>query len=322
MAKVPHMIYNPAAGKGRAGKRLTRVQDLLHKVGFQYELTITEAPGHALALSRRLAEDGCPLVVAAGGDGTINEVINGLMEARVNGSRPALGVLPIGTGNDFAYGADIPAGLEDAAAALAANRRRAIDVGRVTGGNFPQGRYFGNGIGMGFDAVVSFEAAKMKRVKGALSYLAAVWNTIFLYSKAPVYEVDLDGRQVRQPFLMISTMNGRRLGGMFMVAPNGSNSDGLFDVCLAGQVSQLGIVAMVPRFLKGTQAQHPAVEIARARRLHVRAVEGSIPAHADGETICTAAEELTIELLPGALEVVSQAEAPGGQGAAGRCRSD
>jgi diacylglycerol kinase (ATP) len=307
MAQQPHMIYNPAAGKGRAGKILPQIKELLQKHGIAHDLTLTEGPGHALELSQKLAEEGCPLVVAAGGDGTVNEVINGLMQARVNGSgRPALGVLPVGRGNDFAYGVDIPLDLDEACKVLAQNVHCSIDIGHVVGGDYPQGRYFGNGIGLGFDAVVGFEAAKMIHIKGFLSYLAAVWNTIFIYSNAPVYEITYNDQQVQKPFLMVSTMNGQRLGGMFMVAPDGNTTDGVFDVCMAGKISQLGILGVVPMFIKGTQAEHPEVMIMRTKKLHIRAVQGTIPAHADGETVCTAGHELSIELLPSMLEVVTR----------------
>ncbi|MGE5223154.1 MAG: diacylglycerol/lipid kinase family protein [Omnitrophica WOR_2 bacterium] len=302
-----HILYNPAADKGRARKILPQVKELLQKYGIGYDLTLTERPGHAVELSRELAEAGCPLVVAAGGDGTVNEVINGLMRANLNGNRPpALGVLPIGRGNDFAYGAGIPSRLPEACETLAHNLRCPIDIGRVVGGDYPQGRYFGNGIGLGFDAVVGFEAARMTHITGFLSYLAAVWNTIFIYSKAPVYEVSYNDQQVQKPFLMVSAMNGRRLGGLFMVTPDGKTSDGMFDVCMTGKISQLGILGVVPKFIKGTQAQHPEVKIERTHKIHIRAVEGTIPAHADGETICTAGHELSIELLPSALEVVTR----------------
>jgi YegS/Rv2252/BmrU family lipid kinase len=307
MAQRPYIIYNPAADKRRAGIILPQVKELLQKHGVAYDLTLTEGPGHALELSQKLAEEGCSLVVAAGGDGTVNEVINGLMQARPNGSsRPALGVLPIGRGNDFAYGAGIPGELDGACEALAHNTRCLIDIGRVVGGDYPQGRFFGNGVGLGFDAVVGFEAAKMTHVKGILSYLAAVWNTIFIYSNAPIYEITYNDQRLQKPFLMVSTMNGRRLGGMFMVAPDGKTSDGMFDVCMAGKISQLGILGLVPKFIKGTQAEHPEVTIVRTNKIRIRAVEGTIPAHADGETICTAGHELSIELLPSALEVITR----------------
>lgn len=308
MVQQPHIIYNPAAGKGRAGTILPQVKTLLQKHRFDHQMTLTQGQGHALELSQKLAEEGCPLVVAAGGDGTVNEVINGLMQAKTNGAGPAaLGVLPVGRGNDFAYGAGVPHDLEEACEVLARSKTCRIDIGRVVGGDFPQGRYFGNGIGLGFDAVVGFEAAKMTHVKGFFSYLAAVWNTIFIYSKAPVYEVSYNGQQMTKPFLMISTMNGRRLGGIFMVAPDSQIGDGLFDVCMAGKISQLGILGVVPKFIKGTQAEHPEVTIVRAKKITIRAIDGTIPAHADGETICTAGQELSIELLPSVLEVVTRA---------------
>lgn len=307
MTLKPHVIYNPAAGKGRAGKILPRVQALLREHGFSGELTLTERPGHALELSRWLAEAGCPLVVAAGGDGTVNEVINGLMQAPTGDrGRATLGVIPVGRGNDFAFGAGIPLALEDACEVVARGMPCPVDIGRVSGDAVPQGRYFGNGIGLGFDAVVNLEASKMTRLKGILSYLAALWKTIWIYYKAPVYEVRYDDRREQRPFLMITTMIGRRLGGLFLVAPRGKNADGMFDVCLAGQVSQLGILGVVPLFIRGTQERHPQVKMVQAKTLHVRAVQGSIPAHADGEMICTAGRELSIELQPAALAVMTR----------------
>ena len=206
-------------------------------------------------------------------------------------------MLPVGRGNDFAYGVGIPGGLEEACEALAYNTPSPIDIGLVTGGDYPQGRYFGNGIGLGFDAVVGFEAAKMTYVKGALSYLAAVVNTIFIYSNPPVYEITFNDQKVKNSFLMVSAMNGQRLGGMFMVTPDGDPCDGLLDVCMAGKISQLGILGVVPKFIKGTQAEHPEVTIVRTNKLHIRALEGTIPAHADGETVCTAGQELLIEMI-------------------------
>jgi diacylglycerol kinase (ATP) len=307
LTPLPKLIYNPTANKGGAGEHLAQVQALLEKHGFAYDLVLTTGPGHALELARQAAEAGCPLVIAAGGDGTVNEVLNGLMSAQVEvGVRPALAVLPVGRGNDFSFGMKIPQLLEEAVDALAAGQRQRIDVGRVVGGFFPQGRYFGNGIGLGFDAVVGFEAAKITWLHGAASYLAALVRTISLYAKAPVYEVLLDGEKIQQPFLMISIMNGTRMGGAFHMAPDSNPSDGQFDLCMVGQVPQIRILPVALKFISGTHTTHPAVRMARARKIAVRAVQGSIPAHADGETVCTAGQELTAEIIPGALEVVTR----------------
>ncbi len=308
MNQKTKLIYNPAAGKGSAGKNLPSVQSQLAGHAFDYDLTLTEGPGHAQTLARQAAESGCELVVAAGGDGTINETINGLMLAELNGSpRPALGVLPIGRGNDFAYGMHIPLELQAAVDVLAQGRRRTIDIGRVTGGDHPQGRYFGNGVGLGFDTVVGFEAAKIQWIHGPATYLVALVRTIFLYSKAPVYEIIMDGgAPVQRAFLMVSIMNGTRMGGSFHMAPDGDPGDGAFDLCLAGQVPQIKILPLAIKFIGGTQKEHPAVQMLRARQVSIRAITGSIPAHADGETVCTAGSALSIELFPAALDVVTQ----------------
>lgn len=314
MPLKPKIIYNPTAGKGSAGKILPKVQALLRECGFDYDLTLTEGPGHALDLSRQAAEEGRPLVVAAGGDGTANETINGLMQANTDGNgngcgngpgRTALGVLPIGRGNDFAFGVGVPQDIGRACDNLIHGQRRRIDIGRVTGGDFPQGRYFGNGVGLGFDTVVGFEAAKIKWLTGAASYLAALVKTIFLYAHAPVYELVLDGATQQRPFLMVSVMNGRRMGGLFLMAPEGQPGDGMFDLCLAGQVSQIRILPLALTFISGKQGANSAVQMLRARQVSIRAIEGAIPGHADGETLCTAGQSLSIELCPGALEVIS-----------------
>jgi len=300
------LIYNPTAGKGNAGKIFPKVQALLAERGIEYDVYFTEGINHAFDLARQASEESSSMIIAAGGDGTINEVINGLMHAKLDGKkRPALGVLPVGRGNDFAYGMNIPTELSDAIDALAQGNRRTTDVGRVSGGDYPEGRYFGNGVGLGFDTVLGFEAAKLKWLHGGASYLVALARTMFIYSKAPVYEIILDdGETVQQAFLMVSVMNGSRLGGSFHVTPDGNPEDGFFDLCLTGQVPQLNILPLAAKFLSGTQNEHPAVKMTRARKVTIRAVEGSIPAHADGETICTAGQMLTIDLYPGALEVV------------------
>ena len=300
------LIYNSRAGNGVAAGKLGHVQELLRQAGIDFDLAITDRPGHAIQLARQAGEDGYAVVIAAGGDGTVNEVVNGLMQAKLNGSgRPVLAVLPVGRGNDFAYGVGIPLETAAAVSVLAGGHRRKIDLGRFVGGDYPQGRYFANGIGLGFDTVVGFEAAKFRWLHGAASYLAALVRTIFLYAKAPVYEIVMDGETLHQPFLMVSIMNGRRIGGSFYMTPDSDPADGTFDLCLAGQVSQLAILPLAIKFFSGTQGKHPAVRMAKARQVSVRAIQGTIPAHADGETICTAGQELFVELIPGSLEVIT-----------------
>ncbi|MCX7682931.1 MAG: YegS/Rv2252/BmrU family lipid kinase, partial [Anaerolineae bacterium] len=230
------VILNPAARRGTGVQSLPRIKRLLAEQGLEFDLVCTERPWHAAELAREAAQDGYDVIVAAGGDGTVNEVINGLMTVPSNSGndgRPALGVLCVGQGNDFAYGTGIPLDLEAACQALARGHRRRVDVGRVVGDGYPKGRYFGNGIGIGFDAVVGFEASRMTRLSGFPAYLVAVLKTVFLYYKAPLSRIEYDDQTIVQPSLMVSIMNGRRMGGGFYMAPDGEPDDGRFDLCIA-----------------------------------------------------------------------------------------
>jgi diacylglycerol kinase (ATP) len=235
------------------------------------------------------------------------------MQARTAGAGSAtMGVICVGRGNDFAYSMGIPTEVAAGCQSVAQGRKRTIDVGHVTGGLYPQGRYFGNGVGIGFDAVVGFEALKLKRLHGFASYLVAALKTITLFPLGPVVNIEYDGESVAQRSLMVSIMNGTRLGGGFMMAPGGRSDDGLFDLCIAGQVSRLRILALIPRFMAGTQATHPAIATAQARKVRVTSLEGPLPAHADGETLCTEGQQLEIALLPGQIDLIS--ELPGKAG--------
>lgn len=305
----PILIYNPIAGQGNALKRLPEVEALLVQHNFAYDLVLTDKPGAALSLAKVAAEEGRPLIIAAGGDGTVNEVINGIMQADLQTQpRPVMAVLPVGRGNDFSFGIGIENKILPAIEVLVKHKLTLLDVGLVSGGDYPQGRYFGNGVGVGFDTVVGFEAAKITWLHGIASYLVALIRTIFLYAHAPIYELNLDGTIVQQPFLLVSVMNGRRMGGSFMMAPHGRHGDGQFDLCLAGDIAQSRILTVATKFMSGTQEKDPAVRLARAKTISITAQDSRIPAHADGETICTSATNLKIEIVPAALWVVTNLE--------------
>jgi YegS/Rv2252/BmrU family lipid kinase len=299
------IIVNPISGRGEGKADIPRAEALLRTLGIPFDLVCTERPMHAVTLARAAAAEGYGVVVAMGGDGTANEVLNGLIQARLAGEgTAAMGIIAVGQGNDFADGIGVPHGLEASCRVLAAGRRRRIDAGKVTGELFPEGRFFGNGIGIGFDAVVGLEAAKLTWLSGFPCYLVAALKTIFLYYHAPLLRITYDGGALEQPSLMVSVMNGRRMGGAFHMTPQSKNDDGRFTVCLAGEVSRLGIFLLIPRFIRGNQAGHPAIRFFDTARLSVRALRGSLTAHADGETLCTEGESLAAEMLPQAIEVV------------------
>jgi YegS/Rv2252/BmrU family lipid kinase len=299
------IIVNPTSGRGSAGRAVPQIDNLLREHGLDFEIVKTEYPWHAAELAREAAADGFNVVVAAGGDGTVNETINGLMGAKEAGSAlPALGVLSVGRGNDFAFSMGIPAELEAGCKALANDQRRSIDIGRVVGGLYPQGRYFGNGVGIGFDAVVGFEALKLKRLHGFPSYLVAALKTIFLYFHAPQVKITFGDESRELPALMVSVMNGQRMGGGFMMAPQGRSDDGLLNVCIVQQVSRPQMFSLIAKFMGGTQDADPAVQRIHTRQLLVTARQGVLPAHADGETLCVDGNELSVTLLPNQIDLI------------------
>ena len=299
------IIVNPTSGRGTGEASIPRIEQFLGDADLTFDLVRTERPWHAAELAHQSVADGFDVIVSAGGDGTANEIINGLMRAKDAGiGTAAMAVLTVGRGNDFAFSNGIPTELEAACHTLVRDKRSTIDIGRVTGGLYPEGRYFGNGVGIGFDAMVGFEALKMKRLHGFASYIVAALKTIFLYYKAPMVRVEYNGESITLPALMISIMNGRRMGGGFMMAPQGLPDDGVLDLIIAREVSRPQIFALVGRFMQGTQATHKAIQTAQAQHVIVTAVEGLLPAHADGETLCTEGIELTIELLPHQIELI------------------
>jgi diacylglycerol kinase (ATP) len=302
------VIVNPIAGRGHAGRMIPVIESNLHGLGLAFESVCTERPWHATELAGRAARDGFDLVVTAGGDGTANETLNGLMRARAEGyDRTAMSILPVGTGNDFAYGMGMRGDLDTACRALAEGRRLQMDVGRVIGGDYPEGRYFGNGVGVGFDAAVGFEAAKIRWLRGLPAYLIAALRTIFIYFRAPTVEITIGEESFTQTSLLVSVMNGQRLGGGFFTAPDGLPDDGLLDLCIASAPGKLRTFQLLLHVMKGTQATQPEFRTGRTPSIRIRALQGSLPAHCDGETLCYAGDELRIELIPGAIPFLTQA---------------
>jgi YegS/Rv2252/BmrU family lipid kinase len=306
MVKKIMFIVNPVAGQGAGMLVLPEINRLSIENSMACDIVSTEHVGHAIDLAREAASIGYEIVVAVGGDGTSNEVLNGLMQAWCQAYRSTkMGIIGIGRGNDFAYGFGIPSGVLPGFQVIQQGHCCPMDVGRITGGDYPQGRYFGNGVGIGFDAVVGFEALKLSHLHGFMNYIVAALRTIFLFFNAPTVKIEYDDNTITQPSLMVSIMNGRRMGGGFMMAPEARTDDGMLDLCIAGQLSRIGILAMIPRFMKGTQATQPQIKTARAAKVSVTALDGNLPAHADGETICTAGKELRLEIIRQPIEILT-----------------
>ena len=301
-----YLIVNPTSGRGLGEKSILHIESSLRESGLDFTLVRTDRVWHARELAEVAAREGYDVIVCASGDGTINEAINGIMKARKDGfTKSAFSVLAIGTGNDFAGGTGIPTNLNDGLKALVANKRKKNGLGLVKGGDYPEGRYFGNGIGEGFDAAVGNEAIKVRWTRGLPAYLIGVVKTVFLYYNPAQVEILLDDSEtIKQVSLMISVMNGRRMGGGFQMAPESMPDDGLFDLCIAETASKARILGLIPHFIRGTQASQPEVKMRRASKVSIKSLDKTFPAHADGEFICLSGSALTLELLPCELEIV------------------
>lgn len=299
------ILLNPISGRGSGLQHKTLIEEFFTNNGLEYDLILTEKPGHAMELAENAVAQGFDFIVAAGGDGTCNEVLNGILAGNAKFNKNAtMGVIPVGRGNDFAYSMGIPTDFDESLNCLKVHNTKSIDVGKVTGGFFPVGRFFGNGVGIGFDAVVGFEALKLKFLTGFPSYIVAALKTIFLYYTAPQLKIDLDEEQIIGRFLMVSIMNGIRMGGGFYMAPKSDPTDGKFSLCIVNALGKFATFPMIMKFMKGSQEDDPMVRMLLSKKVKVTAVNGSIPSHADGETVCVEGSSIDIELIPSALELV------------------
>jgi len=295
------IILNPVAGRGYGAKAEPELCRLLEEEGLNFELVRTCSPWHAAELAEQAASDGFEHIVAVGGDGTYNEVLNGLMAASRNGATPILGVIPAGSGSDFANTVGIPPDLRGACHRLVHGQTRVVDIGRVTvPGQAP--RYFDNTVNIGFGGVVTVEARKIKRLRGTALYLLVVLKTVFLYYEAPPVTIEYDGRKLALPAVMISIANGPREGGGFHVAPHAQPDDGLLDLCIVHEVSRLRMLRLIPHFMKGTHVNQEPITMAQTRQVTISSPDHLI-AHMDGEILCTDAHRIECEILPRRLRV-------------------
>jgi YegS/Rv2252/BmrU family lipid kinase len=308
MANIPPhklwIILNPIAGKGKAITQRPKIEEYLQKSGQNFEIVLTTGPGDALEIARN-----CPpgdVAAAAGGDGTCNEVVNGLLTRKKAPPEPPLfGLLPIGRGNDFSSSAGIPADLEEALAILIQKKSRPLDAGFVKGGFFPEGRYFVNGIGIGFDTKVGFEAAKMKHIHSSLSYALGAIITVARYEPSPLLEIQYDDQTLTAPAALVSIMNGRRMGGIFYMGPKAALDDGALDICVIRRpATRRRLVQIVLKYPKGAQGECEETVMGRGTHFHLKALEGGMAAHCDGETVCLDGKELTVSCRPGALRLI------------------
>jgi YegS/Rv2252/BmrU family lipid kinase len=269
------------------------------------EWTGTEHPTHATELAANAAREGFAVVVAVGGDGTVHEVVNGLMEVEPD-IRPALAAVPIGSGNDFCFNNSVPQDPDQAILRAFSGELKRVDLGKVQD---EEGRveYWDNSLGIGFDAATVINSHAITRLQGLAMYLVAVIRTILNNHDAPRMQISTDAEEIDRELLMLTLCNGAREGGGFMVAPEAVSDDGVFDYAMVEYVSRLMMFRMIPEFMRGTHTRFSQVHTGRFRTLELKS-DRPLLIHTDGEIFARASTDvrkLTVEILPQALTMVA-----------------
>lgn len=304
------VILNPYAGRGAAGKMRDQIAAALRGAGVPFDLTVTTRAGEAMTLAAQARQAGAEIVVAAGGDGTMNEVLNGVAQVTREGETiGTLAILPVGSGNDLADMLGFPRDVTQAAARIAAGCTRRIDIGKAVLASPSRQvvRYFDNNMGLGFEAQVTIESYRIHWGASALRYLMAALRSL---SRLHLPYVELrweaaDGlmQERRLRSLLVSIGNSARTGGVFYLTPDALLDDGLFDLGVVSEISRARVLVLLPKALRGAHRNEPVIELTRCRRLWFHCAE-SVPAHLDGEVVMENVQDAEVEIQPRRLEII------------------
>jgi YegS/Rv2252/BmrU family lipid kinase len=283
-------IINPSAGQGKYKRIVYAIHRILSGSGLQYEIEVPQYGDEATSIAKKAA-DGYDVVVAVGGDGTINRVLNGII-----GSQAILGIIPAGTGNGFARELGLPLRPEEACEVLVEGRMKWIDVGRANG------KYFLGTAGIGFDALIAKVAGeRLGLLRGMWLYFFA--GALMFYRFTPqLLSVGIDSEVIEVSPLVVAIANTRRYGGRALIAPNAKPDDGLLDVCVIQNMSAARLLRHLPKLFTGQHIRLSEVAVYRGRSIAIDAPK-PIPVHIDGEAI-DSRNRVRFTLLPRAIRVL------------------
>jgi YegS/Rv2252/BmrU family lipid kinase len=298
------IIFNPACKRGGSQQWQDRLRQLAAQSIDRLQWRATERPGHAIELASEAAENGFGCVVAAGGDGTAHEVVNGLMQIPSD-RRPSLGLLPLGSGNDIAFACGLLGDTEALIASAWQGPTEPIDIGWLRD---DRGRsvYFDNSVGMLLDAAVNIHSHRIRKLRGFPMYLLATFKALWKNYEPTRLQLQLDDSPRVHTAILAAVGNGPREGGGFVTNPDAVNHDGWLDLVVAEPVSRLQTFLMLPAVIRGRHGAYRNVHFHRFRRMLLQA-DRPVPIHIDGELWADfdqQVRQLEIELRPGALQVV------------------
>lgn len=284
------LIANPACGGGRGEKYIPQIERTLEDLKLEFKLVKTSRPKEAIELARKAVAEGFQKIVAVGGDGTVHEVVNGIL-----GTGAILGIIPIGDGNDISRCLHIPRDIPAACRLLEKVYTRTIDVGTANG------TYFVGVASTGFDSVVTEIANEMTiKVRGPVKYTLAAFRALTSFRASNFY-FNCDGKLSAERAMLIAVANTRNYGGGMKVAPAAELDDGLFDICLVREISRFHFIRVFPTVFSGQHIKDPNITIFRAREIEISS-EKPFHVYADGEYIMPLPARFRI--VPRALEVI------------------
>ncbi|MCX7846343.1 MAG: diacylglycerol kinase family lipid kinase [Dictyoglomaceae bacterium] len=282
-----HVFVNPTANRGKGRKFFSYIKRLFEKENFNFNIEFTEGKEKTIKQVEDALERGAEVIVAAGGDGTVNEIVNGLK------GKGILGIIPIGRGNDIAISLKIPRNIEKAIKILKKGKCFDMDLGMI------DGRYFVGITGMGFDAEVNISANKIP-LKGSLGYILSVFTTLGRY-KEKECEISFDGNKWKGKITLIAIGNTKNYAGGMKILPNSSLNDGYFDICLVEKISPLELILYFPLIFFGKHTINPRVKMFRAKEVIIKG-QDDLMATMDGELI--PAKSLVLKNLYQAQKVI------------------
>ncbi len=298
------VVLNPYANRWGADARLPEVETALKNANLNYVIAKTSGPGDGTRLTRTAVSEGFDAVIAAGGDGTISEVANGLIAATPpDAPTLPMGILPIGSANDLAKVMGLPLDLDQAASMFKKGHTKLFDVGQIEYDG--KTHYFDNNSAIAMEPMITLEHMKIQRISGEARYYLAILKGI-IKIKAWQMSITWDDGEYVGPTYLISVCNGPRTGGM-MIAPGASLDDGYFDLVLVPEVPKTTVVSFLLKLTRGTHITHPKTTFIRTKSLKITSQPGT-PLHADGEILSHAAQEIRYRILPKKLTIFSPSQ--------------
>ncbi len=295
------ILLNPYANRWAAKLQAPAVEAACQAAGLDYDLTIIPAPGGGIPATIAALQEGCDAVVAAGGDGTVSEVVNGLIHSAGEAQTKPLGVIPLGTGNDFSDMANLPRDIRQSIDTISKGHIRHIDAGRVTLDGVSH--YFDNNCAIAMEPMVTLEHIRMTRTSGNIRYVLALLRALV---KLKAWQLDLhwDQGDFQGNSYVLSVCNSPRTGGLFPMAPGALMDDGQFDFVMAPDIGKSRIPLLLARLFRGKHIYDSRVTFERSSRIEVLC-DPPTPVHADGEMISENARHVLYEILPGKISLLA-----------------